>query len=286
MGQPDDEEHQYNVFPRIVDYRYISTMGIPLISGRNFTADDTWDTGNVVIIGEAGARQMFEGAEALGQVLLVGGGGSEVIGVVDDVRHQSLEQTTGVELYMPMTQRGWGTLDLVVRSPLPVEALFGGVSSAIQATDPTMPTGDFRTLNAIVDRAVSPRRFTLLLLGSFAGTALLLAALGIYGVLSYSVSQRIPEIGIRMALGETGGQVLGRVVARTMLLAVVGVAIGAGGSFFVARLIATLLYGIRPTDAVTFVSMAAILLVVAALAGFLPARKASRTDPMGALRTE
>jgi putative ABC transport system permease protein len=286
MGQPDDEEHHYNVFPRIVDYRYISTMGIPLISGRYFTADDTWETGNVLIIGEAGAARMFPGEQALGQFLLVGGSDWEVVGVVEDVRHQSLEQTSGIEMYMPMTQRGWGTLDMVVRSPLPAEALFGSVSAAIQATDPTMPTGDFRTLNAIVDRAVSPRRFTLLLLGSFAGTALLLAALGIYGVLSYSVSQRIPEIGIRMALGETSGQVLRRVVARTMLLAVVGVAIGAGGSFVVARLIESLLYGVEPTDAFTFVSMTAVLLSVAALAGFLPARRAARTDPMGALRTE
>jgi putative ABC transport system permease protein len=286
VGQPDDEEHQYSVFPRIVDYRYISAMGIPLVSGRHFTADDTWETGNVVIISESGARRMFPGENPLGQFLTLGEGGSEVVGVVGDVRHQSLEQTSGIELYMPMTQQWWGTLDMVVRSPLSAEALFGGVSAAIQAIDPTMPTGDFRTLNAIVDRAVSPRRFTLLLLGSFAGTALLLAALGIYGVLSYSVSQRIPEIGIRMALGETGGQVLGRVVSRTMTLAVVGVAVGAGGSFVVARLMGSLLYGVGPTDALTFVSMAVVLLAVAALAGFLPARRASRTDPMVALRSE
>jgi ABC-type antimicrobial peptide transport system permease subunit len=149
-----------------------------------------------------------------------------------------------------------------------------------------MPTGAFQTLSAVVDRAVSPRRFTLLLLSSFAATALLLAALGIYGVLSYSVSQRIPEIGIRMALGETGGQVLGRVVARTMTLAAIGVAIGAAGSFAVSRLMGSLLYGVEPTDAFTFISGAAILLSVAAFAGFLPARRASKTDPMVALRSE
>jgi len=261
-------------------------MGIPLITGRHFNADDTWETGNVVIISEAGANRMFPGEDPLGQYLTLGEGGSEIVGVVEDVRHQSIEQSSGIELYIPMTQRWWGTLDLVVRSPLPAEALFSSVSAAIQATDPTMPTGDFRTLNAIVDRAVSPRRFTLVLLASFAGTALLLAALGIYGVLSYSVSQKIPEIGIRMALGETGSQVLGRVVTRTMLLALVGVAIGAGGSFLVARLIESLLYGVEPTDLFTFVSMALVLLAVAALAGYLPARRAAKTDPMGALRTE
>jgi ABC-type antimicrobial peptide transport system permease subunit len=149
-----------------------------------------------------------------------------------------------------------------------------------------MPTGSYETLNAAVDRAVSPRRFTLLLLGSFACTALLLAALGIYGVLSYSVSLRTPEIGIRMALGETGGKVLRRVVARTMTLAAVGVAVGAAGSFAVSRLMESLLYGVAPTDIFTFASMAAILLSVAALAGLIPARRASKVDPIMAMRAD
>jgi len=285
VGQPDDPEHQYNVYPRIVDFRYLETMGIRLVSGRHFTPDDNWESGNVVIISESGARRMFQGENPLGQSLTLAGG-TEIVGVVEDVRHQTLEHTSGIEIYLPMMQRRWGTLDMVVRSPLPPEALIGPVSAAIRASDPTMPTGDFRTLNSVVDRAVSPRRFTLLLLGSFAGTALVLAALGIYGVLSYNVSQRIPEIGIRMALGESGGQVLGRVVKRTMTLAVVGIVIGAAGSFLVTRLIGSMLYGVEPTDAVTFVGMALVLLSAAALAGFLPARRASRTDPMGALRTE
>jgi len=285
VGQADHDEYGYNVFPRIVDYRYIETMGIPLVSGRHFSAEDTWETGNVVIISESGARQMFRGEEPLGQFLQLGVGGSEIVGVVKDVRHQSLErQSSGIELYIPMTQRGWGTLDMVVRSPLPAEALYGSVSAAIQATDPTMPTGDFRTLNAVVDRAVSPRRFTLAILGSFAGTALVLAALGIYGVLSYSVSQRIPEIGIRMALGETGGHVLGSVVKRTMTLALVGVVIGTGGAVLVTRLIESMLFGVAANDLLTFLSMTAVLLTVAALAGFLPARRAAKTDPMVALR--
>lgn len=206
--------------------------------------------------------------------------------MVADVRHQSLEEGSGIEMYMPMTQMGWGTLDMVVRSPLPSEALLGPVRRAIRATDPTMPTGDFQTLNSVVDRAVSPRRFTLLLLGGFAGTALLLAALGIYGVLSYTVSQRIPEIGIRMALGESGGQVLGRVVGRTMVLAGIGAVIGVAGSLALSRLMASLLYGVEPTDARTFLTMTAVILTVSALAGYLPARKASRTDPMVALRAE
>ncbi len=286
MDQPDDAEHRYGAFPRIVDHRYLAAMEIPLLSGRYFNSQDTWETGRVVIINRAGAERMFPGEDPVGRFLIIVGDEWEVVGVVESVRHQSLEQAAGIEMYLPMTQAWWGTLDMVVRSRLPAQSLLSGVRAAIQATDPTMPTGDFRTLNAVVDRAVSPRRFTLILLGAFAGTALLLAALGIYGVLSYTVSQRIPEIGIRMALGETGGQVLGRVVARTMTLAVVGVAIGAGGSLVVSRLIGSLLYGVESGDALTFVSMSALLLSVAALAGFLPARRASRTDPMVALRFE
>jgi predicted permease len=286
LDQPDDREHRQRAFPRIVDFRYIQAMGIPLVSGRHFTQDDTRETTRVTVINQTGAEMFFPGQDAVGRVLVMYDTELEVVGVVADVRHRSLEQGSGAEVYLPMTQMGFHTMNMVVRSPLPPEALFGGVSAAIQTADPTMPTGAFQTLSSMVDRAVSPRRFTLLLLGSFAGTALLLAALGIYGVLSYSVSQRIPEIGIRMALGETGGQVLGRVVSRTMTLAVVGVGIGAAGSFAVSRLMGSLLYGVEPTDAFTYVSMTVVLLSVAALAGFLPARRASRTDPMVALRSE
>lgn len=274
-------------FPRIVDHRYLPAMEIPLLAGRQFTPDDDQDDAPVMIINETAARVLFPGQDPVGQFASLGGDSPwEVVGVVADVRHQSLETGSGLEMYLPNTIMMWGTLDMVVRSPLPVEALLGPVRGVIRATDPTIPTGDYQTLTAVVNRAVSPRRFTLLLLGSFAGTALLLAALGIYGVLSYNVSQRIPEIGIRMALGESGGQVLGRVVGRTMALAGVGATVGLAGSFALSRLMASMLFGVEATDGVTFVSMTAALLLVSALAGFLPARRAARTDPMVALRAE
>jgi predicted permease len=273
-------------YPRIVDHRYIPAMGIELLSGRQLSVDDRNEETPVLILNESGARQLFPDEEAVGQFVTMGGPDWEVVGVVEDVRHQSLEEGSGIEMYLPMAIVGWGTLDMVVRSPLPVEALRGPVSGVIQAADPSMPTGDFQTLTSVVDRAVSPRRFTLLLLGAFAGTALILAALGIYGVLSFTVSQRIPEIGIRMALGESGGQVLGRVVGRTMVLAGVGVGLGAVGSVLLSSLLASLLYGVEATDFGTFMSMVGLLLLVSALAGYLPARRASRTDPMVALRAE
>jgi len=278
-----EEGQAPGAFPRLIDHRYIQVMRIPLIAGRHFTPDDDGESAQVIIINEAAAERLFPGQPAVGQIVL-GGGEREVVGVVGNVRHQSLEQGSGLEMYLPIAQMGFGTLDMVVRSPLPAESLIGGVRAALRANDPKMPTDDFRTLDSIVDRAVSPRRFILVLLGTFAGTALLLAALGIYGVLSYSVSQRIPEIGIRMALGESATGVRMRIVSRTMILAGTGVVIGAVASFMVGRLMRSMLFGGEATDVMTFVGMALVLMVVSGLAGYLPARRASRTDPIEALR--
>jgi len=276
-------------FPLIVDYRYTSAMGIPLLEGRPLGPDDQNDSAPVLLINETGARELFgDPSAAVGRFLSFGGGGQEweIVGVVGDTRHQSLEEEASTELYLPFGQELPMTLEMVVRSPLPTQALVGPVGDAIRATDPSMPTGDFRTLDSMVDRAVSPRRFTLVLLGGFAGVALLLAALGIYGVLSYNVSQRTPEIGIRMALGESGGEVLKRVVGGTLTLAGIGAALGAVGAYGVSRLMTSLLYGVEPTDPGTFLFMTLGIMVVSGLAGFMPARRASRTDPMKALRTE
>jgi len=286
LGVAYEEGRNPSVYPRIIDHRYLQAMEIPLRAGRYFTPDDTDDTRGVLILNETAAREIFPDREALGGFIRMGDEGWEVVGIVGDVRHQALEQGSGGEMYMVMTQMGYPTLEMVVRSSLPPETLIPGVRAALESTDPTLPTGDFHTLESVVDQAVSPRRFTLVLLGSFAGAALLLAALGIYSVLSYSVSRRVPEIGIRMALGESGGQVLGRVVARTMALAGIGILFGGIGSYAASRLITSLLFGIEPTDPLTFGSMVVILLSAAALAGFLPARRASRTDPIAALRVE
>jgi predicted permease len=274
------------VFPRIVDHRYLNVMEIPLLAGRHFTAFDNAQSGNVVILNQTAASRLWPGQDAVGQTALINGAEWQVVGVVGDVRHQSLEKESGLEMYLPYTQvPDYNTVTMVVRSSLPVRALAAGVRGAIREFDATMPTTDFHTLESVIDRAVSPRRFVLMVLGGFAATALILAAIGIYAVLSYTVSQRIPEIGIRMALGESSAKVRGRVVGRTMLLAGAGVLIGALASFGVSRLIASMLYGVQATDALTFAGMAAILMTVAALAAFVPARRASNTDPIQALRS-
>lgn len=292
----DDEELQ-GAFPHIVDRRYLPAMRIPLIAGRNFSETDTranaqssdWrpNARGVVILNESAAKGVFQGQDPIGRTVQIVGTEWEVIGVVADVRHQSLEQGSGWEMYFPYTQMwDFQTLDMVVRSRLPAETLIPGVAAALRQSDPTMPTDEFQPLTDLVDRAVSPRRFILILLGAFGGTGLLLAALGIYGVLSYSVTERIPEIGIRMALGESGPRVRSRVVGKTLALSGAGIAIGAVLSFVGTRSIASLLYGVEPADPITFSLMAIMLLTISLLAGYIPARRASRIDPMTAFRYE
>ncbi len=272
--------------PRLVDPGYLQTMRIPLISGRYFGRSDTLESEHVIIINETAARNLFpEEDDPINRIILVNDEEFRLTGIVADVRHSSLEEESGNEMYILVTQQPfwWGAVELVARSPLPPEALVGGVRAAVRAVDPNLPVSDFQTLSEIVDRAVSPRRFILLLIQTFAVTALALASLGIYGVLSYSVSQRTQEMGIRMALGAQAAQIRRQVVARTLALAAVGVVIGWIGAFSLSQLIASLLFGVEPTDPTTFVGVTVLLLAIATLAGYFPARRASRIDPMTVL---
>jgi predicted permease len=281
-----DRSQLQSAFPHLVDERYFSTMRIPLIAGRDFTPQDTRNADSVVILNEAAANAVFRGEDPIGKTVLNVGRAWRVIGVVADVRHVSLEQQSGWEMYFSFRQLAdFQTMDMVVRSRLPLATLVPRVAAALRATDPTMPTDEFRPLTDLVDRAVSPRRFILELLAAFGGVALLLAALGIYGVLSYTVAERAPEIGIRMALGESAPRVLRRVVGRTLALAGGGIAIGVVLSAAGTRSIGSLLYGVTPTDPVTFAAITLLLLAIATFAGFLPARRASRVDPTTAFRS-
>jgi len=286
VGKQYEEGEGESIFPHVVDRRYLPTMGIELLEGRHFTADDGTDAPSVIIVNETAARVMFPGGDAIGRLFAIAGGESEVVGVVADVKHQSLELSSDNEVYLPMSQVGdFSTLDMVVRSDLPATSIVVPVGAAIRQVDPAMPIEDYRSLDSLVDTAVSPRRFTLQILVAFGFSALLLAGMGIYGVLSYSVTERIPEIGIRMALGASAEEVRRDVVGKTIALAGVGVAIGVVVSLAGTRLISSLLYGVAPTDPLTFVVMIGILLAVALVSGFIPALRASRTDSAGALRS-
>jgi len=276
-------------FPRIVDSGYLQTMKIPLRSGRYFTPQDTADSQRVVIINETMARRLWPDKDAVGQIAMIGRE-TQVIGVVGNVKHSALDEEAGSEMYLLIPQLGSGSVDMVVRGKLPLETLVPSVRTALTNLDPTLPASQFQTLQGIVDQAVSPKRFLTLLLGGFSGLALILASLGIYGVISYSVSQRTNEIGIRIALGAQTSSVLKMVVGQGAKLALIGVGIGLVGSFVLTTVMSSymsgLLFGVQATDPFTFASIAVALTAVALFACFIPARRAAKVDPMIALRYE
>ena len=280
-------EGQYPLaFPRIVDHRYLAAMRIPVVAGRSFDERDDEKGPKAIVINESLARRLWPGRDAVGQ-RMDQNGGSIVIGVVGDVRHGSLEEAGGNEMYFDYRQiDDWNAVEMVVRSQRPAGSLVPEVRAALREHDPGLPSGDFYALERLVDDAVAPRRLVTRLLGLFSGLALALAALGIYGVIAYSVVQRRQEIGIRMAIGAQRSQVLRLVMASGLKLVALGIALGLAGALALARLLQTLLFGVTAHDPVAFVANAALLLAVAAVACALPALRAARVDPMRALRTD
>ncbi len=277
---------QYPVaFVRIVSDGYIKAMGIPLRQGRDFTERDIPSSEQVIIVNETMARALWPGQNPIGQ-MIAQDKGRRVVGVVGDVRHLALEQGSGNEMYIPMRQTDdYPSVDLVMRTTLPPAELATAVRSALKPIEPNLP-GEFRTLQQLVDKAASPRRFVVLLLGGFSAFALILASLGIYAVISYSVNQRTQELGIRMALGASALNLQSGIILQTLSLAAMGMLIGVLASWLLARALSSLLFGVTSTDPATFLGMLIVLTAVAALAGYLPARRASRIDPMIALRAD
>jgi len=271
-------------FVYIVTPGYLGAMGMQIREGRDFTWRDLPKSERVVIINQAAARYHWPGQDPVGRIALVNGADARVVGVISDVRESSLEEGSGIEMYLPETQADPEGAELVVRSALPPEALASGLMRTLRAYNPEQPAAEFRPIQSIVDHAVSPRRFFVLLVAIFAGLGLLLASLGIYGVISYSVTRQTQEIGIRMALGASTERVQFGVISRTMRLVLAGVAVGAVTSLVAARWIAALLFKTEPTDPAAFAATILLLCAVALVAGYIPARRASRIDPMIALR--
>jgi predicted permease len=277
-----------SAFVRIVSDGYPAAMGIPLRAGRDISERDTRASEPVIVINETMARALFPGQDPIGKVILNACAEERrVIGVVGDVRHLALEQPSGNEMYIPARQcRDQASVDLVVRSRLEPASMASAVRRELKSLAPNLATNDFRTLQQLVDKSTSPRRFFVLLLGGFAVFALVLASLGIYGLISYSVNQRTQEIGIRMALGASRRQVQLGIIAQTLRLAVIGMTLGAAAAWALARGLAALLFEVTPEDPATFVVMLLVLGSVSLFAGYVPARRASRVDPMVALRFE
>ncbi len=281
QGQDEGGAFVYMISPG-----YLKTLGARL-RGRDFAWSDTTNTEPVIILDESLAQRMWPGQDAVGRIAVLNGKGLRVIGVMDDLQATSVEGKAGQQMYLPMTQ-GWDVSgeQLMVRSKLPVSTLAPAVLRAVREIDPTQPTAQLLPMKSVLDHATSPRRFFAVLVGIFAGLGLLLASLGIYGVISYSVTRQTQEIGIRMALGASRERVQMGVISKALRMALAGIAVGTAVSFALAKEIGSLLFGTEPTDPATFAGMIVLLTAVAFAAGYLPARRASRVDPMVALRSE
>jgi predicted permease len=274
-----------DAFVYVVTPGYFRAMGMHLRDGRDFSWQDTPTSEPVIIINQAAARRDWPGEDPVGRLAQgIGDSDTRVIGVISDVRESSVEESSSPQVYVPATQAEPDGENLVVRTKLPPEALASSVLKTLRALNPGQPAAEFRPLQQLVDRAVSPRRFFVSLVACFAVLGLVLASLGIYGVISYSVTRRTQEIGIRMALGATAPQVQIEVIAKTLRLALLGITLGTIASLALSRAITSLLFATEPADAAAFGTMILLLSAVALLAGYIPARRASRIDPMVALR--
>jgi putative ABC transport system permease protein len=276
---------------RSISPNYFRTLSIPLIAGRDFSERDGVDQPSVVILSKATVKKLFPNEDPLGRRILFGtdngtGAPAEVIGVVGDVRSADLAKANDVEFYRPWAQRSTPFLNVLVRSTTKPEATTGIVRLSLKKIDDGLPIIQPNTLEAIVSESLGERRLTMALLGVFAGIALLLAVVGIYGAVAYTVEQRTGEIGVRMALGAQTVDVLRLVVRQGMNPVILGLIIGLTGTFAVGRLLAAQLYQISPHDPFLLGAAATVLAVAALLACLLPARRATRIDPIRALRTE
>jgi predicted permease len=285
VGQVYERENYPEAFVRIVSNGYFKTMGIPLLAGRDFTEHDTANSEQVIIINDTLARRLWPGQDAVGQ-MVTQDGGRRVVGVVGGVRHVTVEQESGSEMYLPMRQTtDFSAVELVVRTSLPDTSVATTIREALQPLDSNLGPKEFRSIQQLVDKATSPRRFVVMMLAGFSGFALILAALGIYAVISYSVQQRTQEIGIRMALGASARRLQAHIILQTLVLAGIGLIIGLGGSLIMTRSLAALLFGVNSYDPASFIGTVIVLIAVASIAGYFPARRASHIDPINALRS-
>jgi putative ABC transport system permease protein len=266
--------------------QWFQTMRVPLLGGREFAEADNALAPKVIIVNETFARRFWPSQNPIGKHVVVGRGPdlSEVVGMAADVRNNGLAQDTQAQLYLPFQQLPWGNMNLLVRTAVQPSSLISAVRAQISSVDPDQPVTNIQTVDQLMDNSRAQPRFTMLLLGVFSAAALALAVIGIYGVLSYSVTQRRQELGIRLALGAERGNILGLVVRQGLMLAGVGIAVGLVAALLLTRLMSSLLYKVGALDLTTFALTPLAFLVIALLASYLPALRATKVNPVEALR--
>jgi putative ABC transport system permease protein len=288
-GRPTDPGNRPTAAYFAISPEYFRAMGIRILKGRPFTERDDQSAARVVIISEALARRYWPDEEPIGKHLTIGynqGGPSEIVGVVADVKQVDLSEKVRPALYTPYPQTPWPFMAAIVRTTGDPAAAAGAIRAAVTATDPEQPVGRIQAVTEYVDRAVATPRFTAALVGSFASIAVVLAGFGLFSVMAYSVASRRRELGIRLALGAQAADVRRLVMAEAARLGGIGLALGLAGAVAASRVFESLLFGITPSDPVTFGGVSATLFAVLAFAAYLPARRAARIDPMRALRSE
>ncbi len=281
---------QPEVAVRVVEPGFCETMRIPLLQGRALSIADAADRPSVIVISQSMAKRFWPGEDPIGKRLTMSFSpekSREVVGVVGDVKGDGLDMLDPVAtLYAPLAQQPTPFMSLVVRTSSPPDTLVSAVSGAVHEVDREQPALDVITMDDIVTNSLSHQRFNMLLLSAFSGLALLLAAIGIYSVLAYSVRRRIREIGVRMALGAKRGDILRTILGQGAKLALIGTGIGIVAAFGLTRLMSSQLSGVTATDPITFLSVAGLIVMVALVACYIPARRATKVDPMVALRYE
>jgi predicted permease len=277
---------------RLVSSGYFQAMGIPLVRGRVFSNHDAETSGNVVIINEAAARRYWPNEDPMGQRISIGETNDwrEIVGVVGDTRHEGLDAEAAPAAYLPQRQQflslGAGfvrTVTLVVRTTGDAAAA-PLIRTVVAQVDAQVPVGQVRGMDDLIGDSIAPRRLNFVLVSAFAAIALILTAAGLYGVMSYLVAQRTREIGVRMALGATRGQVLQLVLREAGSMTLVGIAIGVGGALLLTRSMTSMLFGVSATNPLIYVSMSLLLALVSLLAIAVPSSRATRVDPLSALR--
>ena len=281
------EGDDYSVDQRIVSSEYLQTLRIPLVRGRMIEPTDTDSSALVVVINETAAKKYWPGEDALGKRMKINGAEREVVGIVGDIRHLGPEEPARQEAYIPFLQGGDLGGTLVIRTHGDPNALIPSVKAAIWSVNPEQRlTADTVTLEGYMDKLLAQRRFNMALLALFGALGLVIAAVGIYGVMAYIVAQRTSEIGVRMALGATRGDVVGMVLKRAVVLMTIGLVLGGAGAWLLSRNIATFLFQTEPTDPGIFAASLAVLTAAGLLASAVPAHRAASVDPLVALRHE